>query len=478
MPVKALIALALLALALAPAASAQTASADYKEPYQRQALEIFRNIIGHRSAETHGKVPEVARYLAEQFKAGGFPASDVHVLPVALPGGEQTAVLIVRYRGEPSSKARPILFTAHMDVVDALPKDWKRDPFKLTEENGYFYGRGILDDKFGVTTLTTTFLRLKKSGYVPNRDLIIAFSGDEEAGMLSTRALVTTHRALTDAEFALNADGGGGVLNEAGEPERYLVQTSEKTYATFELTVTNPGGHSSTPRTDNAIYQLATVLKNIEAHRFPVMLNDATRAYFEAVARITPGKIGEAMGRLARDAADSAAAEVLWHEPEHVGITRTTCVATMLRAGHAENALPQSATATVNCRIFPGVAVADVEKTLMRVGGNPEVRIEVLDDPKASPASPLRDDVMDAVAVGVAKIRPGTTIIPYMAPYGTDGKEIRAAGIPTYGIMGVFMKNSDQFAHGLDERVPVRSFYDALEFWHTVMRRLSGAVTP
>jgi acetylornithine deacetylase/succinyl-diaminopimelate desuccinylase-like protein len=473
---KVLIPLAL--LALAPMLSAQTSSADYKEPYQRQALEIFRTLIGHRSAEGHGKVPEVARYLAEQFKAGGFPASDVHVLPVALPGGEETAVLIVRYRGEPSSKARPILFTAHMDVVDALPKDWKRDPFKLTEENGYFYGRGILDDKFGVTTLTTTFLRLKQSGYVPNRDLIIAFSGDEETGMLSTRALVTTHRALTDAEFALNADGGGGVLNEAGEPERYLVQTSEKTYATFELTVTNPGGHSSTPRTDNAIYQLASVLKRIEAHRFPVQVNEATRAYFEAVSKLSPGKVGDAMGRLALDPSDAAAAEVLWHEPEHVGITRTTCVATMLRAGHAENALPQSATATVNCRIFPGVTVAEVGETLMRAGGDPNVQMVVLDDPKASPASPIRDDVMDAVAQGVAKIRPGTTIIPYMAPYGTDGKEIRAAGIPTYGIMGVFMKDSDQFAHGLDERVPVRSFFDALEFWNTVIRRLSWTAVP
>jgi acetylornithine deacetylase/succinyl-diaminopimelate desuccinylase-like protein len=297
--------------------------------------------------------------------------------------------------------------------------------------------------------------------------------------MLTARALVSTHRALTDAEFALNADGGGGVLNEAGEPERYLVQTAEKTYATFELTVTNPGGHSSTPRDDNAIYELATVLKRIQAHRFPVQVNEVTRRYFEAVARITPGEVGEAMGRLARDPSDAEAAEVLWHEPEQVGITRTTCVATMLKAGHAENALPQTATATVNCRIFPDVEVADVGRTLLEVGGNPALQLEVLGEPRASPSSPVREDVMDAVSQGVARIRPGTPIIPYMAPYGTDGKEIRAAGIPTYGIMGVFIKDSDQFAHGLDERVPVRSFYDALEFWHTVLRRLAGAaVTP
>jgi len=465
-------------LTIASALAAQTSSADYTEPYQRQALEIFRRIISERSAATHGNVPKVARYLADQFRAGGFANEDVHVLPLTLPSGEETASLVVRYRGEPSSTLKPILFVGHMDVVDALPKDWERDPFTLSEENGYFFGRGILDDKFGVTTLTTTFLRLKREGFVPNRDLIIAFSGDEESGMLTTRALVTTHRALTDAEYALNADGGGGVLDEAGKPERYLVQTAEKTSATFELTVTNPGGHSSTPRDDNAIYELAQVLRKIQAYRFPVQVNEVTRRYFEAVSKLTSGKVGEAMGRLARDPKDAEAAEVLWHEPEQVGITRTTCVATMLRAGHAPNALPQSATATVNCRIFPGVAVADVGKTLLEVGGNPSVGLKVLGEPKASPSSTVRDDVMDAVAQGVAKIRPGTPIIPYMAPYGTDGKEIRAEGIPTYGIMGVFMKDSDQFAHGLDERVPVRSFYDALEFWHTVMRRLAGSATP
>jgi acetylornithine deacetylase/succinyl-diaminopimelate desuccinylase-like protein len=284
---------------------------------------------------------------------------------------------------------------------------------------------------------------------------------------------VTTHRELTDAEFALNADGGGGVLNDDGTPRAFLVQASEKTYATFELTVTNPGGHSSTPRTDNAIYQLARALGQVEAHRFPVRTNDATRAYFEAASRLDDGAVGEAMARLAADPDDAGAAEVLWHEPEQVGITRTTCVATMLRGGHAENALPQSATATVNCRIFPGVEVADVQETLQRVVGD-SVRMRVLGEPEASPASPLRDDVMDAVARGLERIRPGTPILPYMAPYGTDGKEVRRAGIPTYGIMGLFIKDSDQFAHGLNERVPVRSFYDALEFWHAVLGTLAG----
>jgi acetylornithine deacetylase/succinyl-diaminopimelate desuccinylase-like protein len=466
-------------LALAPAAAAQVPGATYTEPYQRRALEIFRTSIGYRTAASHGQVPALAGYLAAQFRAGGFPEADVHVLPLTLPDGETTASLVVRYRGDGSSGERPILLLAHMDVVDALPEDWERDPFTLVEDDGYFFGRGSADDKFGVTMLTATFLRLREEGFVPTRDLILAFTGDEETGMLTAHDLVTTHRALTDAAFALNADAGGGVLSEDGAPVRYLLQTSEKTYATFELTVTNPGGHSSTPRADNAIYELAAVLRNIEGYRFPVRANDATRSYFEAASRVTPGPVGEAMARFARNPDDSLAAEVLWREPEQVGITRTTCVATMLRAGHAENALPQSATATVNCRIFPGVEVSDVQETLRRVAGNPALQIRVLGEPVPSPASSPREDVMRAVAHGVERIRPGTPVIPFMAPYGTDGKEVRRAGIPTYGIMGLFIKDSDQFAHGLNERVPVRSFYDALEFWHVVLTALSGrAATP
>ncbi|MDH3455468.1 MAG: M20/M25/M40 family metallo-hydrolase [Gemmatimonadota bacterium] len=461
-------------LALPPAIVAQDSSADYREGYQQQALEIFRTSIGYRTAASHGQVPLLAHDLADRFRAGGFPAEDIHILPLTTADGEETTSLVVRYRGDGSSGRQPILLLAHMDVVDALPEDWERDPFTLIEEEGYFFGRGVTDDKFGVTMLTATFLRLKNEGFVPTRDLILAFTGDEETGMLTARDLVTTHRALTDAEFALNADAGGGVLGDDGRPLRFLVQTSEKTYATFELTVTNPGGHSSTPRTDNAIYELARALANIQAYRFPVRVNDATRGYFETVSRITPGPMGDAMARLAADPTDSLAAEVLWHEPEQVGITRTTCVATMLRAGHAENALPQSATATVNCRIFPGVEVADVEETLRRVARNPGVRIRVLDEPLPSPASPPRDDVMTAVTRGVERIRPGTPVIPFMAPYGTDGKEVRRAGIPTYGVMGIFMKDSDQYAHGLNERVSVRAFYDALEFWHTVITELAG----
>lgn len=292
--------------------------------------------------------------------------------------------------------------------------------------------------------------------------------------MLSAREMVTTHRALTDAEFALNDDGGGGLLDEKGEPVAFFLQTAEKTYATFELTVANPGGHSSTPRADNAIYDLAKVLQRLEAHRFPVMVSDATRLYLTEMSKITPGEAGKAMAALAANADNKAAADVLWALPEVVGITRTTCVATMLKGGHAENALPQSATATVNCRIFPGVEAADVQATLEKVAALPGLRIKALGSPMPSPASPLRDDVLQAVSAAVQSRYPGARVIPMMAPYGTDGLQTRRAGIPTYGVMGIFIKDSDQFAHGLNERVRVREFFGAQEYWKTLLTRLAG----
>ncbi|MCG8467046.1 MAG: M20/M25/M40 family metallo-hydrolase [Gemmatimonadetes bacterium] len=462
------------ALTWPASATTQDASSDYTEPYQRKALEMYRTGISYRTAVGHGQVPAYANYLAEQFRAGGFPEEDIHVLPYTVPLGEETASLVVRYRGDGSSGERPILLMGHMDIVDALPEDWERDPFTLLEEDGYFFGRGTIDDKFGVTALTATFLRLKAEGFVPTRDLIIGFSGDEETGMLTTRQLVTRHRALTDAEFALNADAGGGSLGDQGEGIAYSIQTAEKTYATFELTLRNPGGHSSTPRADNAIYELATVLKNIEAFRFPVRTNETTIAFFRASADVTPGPVGEAMRRFADNPDDAQAVEVLWGQPSFVGITRTTCVATMLRGGHAENALPQTATATVNCRIFPGVAVEEVRQTLLGGGDNDELEIEVLGDPMASPASQMREDVRSAVASAVESRFPGTAIIPYMAPSATDGREMRAAGIPTYGVMGLFMRSEEIFAHGLNERAPVRSFFEALEHWHTILTQLAG----
>ncbi len=469
-----LLASTLCVLTFVPDAGAQHSSADYTQPFQRKALEIYRSIVAMRTAAGQGKVPAMAEYLAEQFREGGFPSADVHVLPLTLPTGEKTAALVVRYRGDGSAARKPILLLAHMDVVDARREDWTRDPFTLVEENGYFFGRGSADDKFGVTSLTATFLRLKAEGFVPTRDLVIAFSGDEETGMLSARDLVTTHRALTDAEFALNDDGGGGQLDEDGTAVAFFIQTSEKTYATFEMTVTNPGGHSSTPRADSAIVDLAAVITRLAAFRFPIAMNDTTRAYLRAMSTLTPGPAGDAMARLAADPGDRAAADQLWRHPEVVGITRTTCVPTMLRAGHAENALAQSATVTVNCRIFPGESVEAVKATLQGVAELKDVKVSLLGEAIPSPASPVRDDVTAAVTASVHARYPGIPVIPYMAPYATDGREVRSAGIPTYGVMGLFMKDSDQFAHGLNERVPVQQLFGALEHWRGLLTSLAG----
>ena len=361
-----------------------------------------------------------------------------------------------------------------MDVVDALPKDWERDPFTLVEEDGYFFGRGTLDDKFGITTLTTTFLRLKADGFVPNRDLILGFTGDEETGMETTQALADDYRELTDAEYVLNAGGGGGFLDHTGKATAFMIQAAEKTYATFELTIRNPGGHSSLPRRDNAIYELAAVLKKIEAYTFPTRTNDITLGYFEKSSAVTPAPVSEAMKRFAANPEDEEALAVLRQSPMQNSVTRTTCVATMLSAGHAENALPQSATATVNCRIFPGVEVDDVRAKLFEVAGNDALEIEIIGDTDSSPASPINEEITAAVTEAVHKQHPDIPIIPYMAPYGTDGKVMRLAGMPTYGVMGLFIKEDDEFSHGLNERVQVDAFFGALEYWHDMLTDLAG----
>ena len=464
----------LIALSCSTAAHAQSRSTDYTADYQQTALEIYRHIISIRSAAGHGKVPEVANYLADQFRDGGFDDADIHVLSQTLSSGEETASLVVRYEGNDSSGREPILLIAHMDVVDALPQDWERDPFTLVEEDGYFFGRGTFDDKFGITTLTTTFLRLKAAGFVPNRDLILGFTGDEESGMETTRALATEYRELTDAEYVLNADGGGGFLDHNGKATAFMIQAAEKTFATFDLTIRNPGGHSSLPRSDNAIYELATVLKNIETYTFPTQTNDITLGYFDKTAAVTAGAAGDAMKRFAEDPTDEEALAVLRQSPMQNAVTRTTCIATMLSAGHAENALPQSATATINCRIFPGVEVEDVRAKLLEVGGNDALEIEIQGVPVSSPASPINEEITAAVTAAVHKQHPDIPIIPFMAPYGTDGKEMRRAGLPTYGVMGLFIKEDDEFAHGLNERVQVDVFYGALEYWHDMLTDLAG----
>ena len=456
---------AVVAVCLAPAVIAQ----DRSSAHARKTLEIYRTIIEIDTSKNTGNTPKVAKYLADELIAAGFPPEDVEV--VMMP---PTAALIARYRGNLSSGRKPILLLGHMDVVEANAEDWERPPFELTQDDTYFYARGAIDNKFGIAQLTSTFIRLKKEGFVPDRDLIIAFSGDEESSMLTTRMLAHERPDLAEAEFALNSDAGGGALDKDGNAITYRIQAAEKTYATWELTITNPGGHSSRPRTDNAIYDLSDAIRRIEAHRFPVRWSDMTRDYFRTTGRNLGGELGEAMIRFADNPEDAAAAERLATEPSYVGTTRTTCVVTMLRAGHAENALPQSATATVNCRIFPGIAVADIEETLRDVVGNPATQWTLLTDAVESPISELREDVSAAVSKAVHSRYPDVPIIAYMESGGTDGMHFRRAGIPTWAASGAFMNPDDMYAHGLNERVPIRTFYEALDHWSIILRELAG----
>jgi len=437
--------------------------------HAQKTLEIYTRIVGVESSKNLGNVPEIANYLAAELIAAGFPEEDVEVVPLG-----ETASLIAKYRGDGSSGKAPILLLGHMDVVEALAADWERPPFELTTDDVYFYGRGTIDNKFGVAQLTSTFIRLKKEGFVPDRDLIIAFSGDEETGMLTTRMLAFERKDLAGAEFALNSDAGGGDLNAAGEPVVYLIQAAEKTYATWEMTVRNPGGHSSRPRPDNAIYDLADAITRIQNYRFPVRWSEMTLAFFEETGEQLGGELGEAMMQFANNPRDEAASDRLAIESSYVGTTRTTCVVTMLQAGHAENALPQSATATVNCRIFPGVPVAAVENALKHVVENEAIEFNQLEEATESPVSPLRPDVVTAVKKAVHARYPGLKVMGYMESGGTDGMHFRKAGIPTLAVSGVFMDPDEMYAHGLNERVPVQAFYDALDHWSIILRSLAG----
>jgi acetylornithine deacetylase/succinyl-diaminopimelate desuccinylase-like protein len=455
-------------LCTALAAAGDPAPATAPPAVREQAREIFAHIVGIESSIGKGKVPLVAKYLAERFQAGGFPAADIHILPLG-----ETASLVVRYRGN-GRGGRPIDFMAHMDVVTAKRGDWQRDPYRLIEENDFFFGRGTSDVKQEVALLTATFLRLKAEGFVPTRDLIITFSGDEETAQATARDLVTAHRDLVDAEFALNGDGGGGVLSEgSAKPLIFYVQGAEKSSAEFLLTTHNPGGHSSAPRPDNAIYELADALKSLQHYEFPVKWNEWTLGDFKAASQVNSGPLGAAMAKFAADPGNAAAAAEISKDPAFVGRLRTTCVATMLAGGHAENALPQSATATVNCRIFPGTSPADVQKTLQGLVG-PKVEVKQGYDALVSDASPMRADVMNAVAKAVQAADPGAPVVPTQAAYATDGAVFRSAGIPTYGVGSVFIMDSEEFAHGLNERIRVKEFYNGLIYWDVLIKALAG----
>jgi acetylornithine deacetylase/succinyl-diaminopimelate desuccinylase-like protein len=430
-----------------------------------ETMGMLKHAISIHTAEGEHQVPVLAAYLADKLKAGGFAASDVEIIPVG-----ETAALVARYRG--TGEGKPILLSGHMDVVAAKRKDWTRDPFTLIEENGYLYGRGSADMKTAVVVLVETLIRLKHEGFKPRHDLILLLSGDEESAMASTRELAKRYH---DAEFLLNADAGGGTLDPAtGKPTVYEIQAAEKTYADFQISLTSPGGHSSEPDAHNAIYRLAHVIDRVAAYQFPPMINDITRGSLQASGAHTPGALGAAMTRFAAHPDDAAAAATISADPAYVGQIRTTCVATMLNGGHALNALPQSASVNVNCRIFPGTPVDSVRDTLVKVIADTSATITVLPPPPIeSPASPLRKDVIAAVTDAMHQRFPGVQVVPGMSAGASDSMYFRNAGIPSYGTDAAFTKPDDTFAHGLNEKLPASEVGAGLEFWHRVLMQLA-----
>ncbi len=451
--------------------SAEITSAEYTDPWQVYAHDLLRDSVAFKSVRGEKQVVPLVEFLAQKYIDAGFPDEDVHILPLD-SDGEPVATLVVRYRGSSTSK-RPVLFLAHTDVVVAAG-EWERDPFVLTEEAGYYWGRGVLDDKFATTILTTNFARLKAEGFVPERDLILAFTGDEETRMWSTRSLTEDNFELINAEFAFNLDAGAGRISADFKPIATFLQFAEKMYISFEVTARNPGGHSSKPTLDNAIADLAKAITAIHDYDFPVRSNNETRTYFAEMGKLTDGELGDAMRRFAADPYDQAAADFLKGQPEQVGITRTTCVPTLLSGGHAENALPESATLTVNCRVYPGVSVAEVKQTLQDVIDDPAIEVSAVDEYSLSPASVIRDDIYPLIDAAMPEQYSGVPIVPFMAPYTTDGVYFRRAGIPTYGLFGMFLRDEEDQSHSSNESLPIDRFYEALAFWYRLTQSSSA----
>ena len=449
------LALAAILLAAAPA-QARPADTD-------TAKTILKDSIAIPTVKGRGKVPELAAYYAGVLKEAGFADADIVITPMG-----ETATLEVTFAG--TGKAKPILMLGHMDVVEADAADWTRDPFVAVEEDGYIFGRGSEDNKFDIAMMVATLAQLKKDGFKPKRSIILILTGDEETAMVTTQAMAEKHRG---AELALNGDGGGGLIGEDGKAKYYALQAGEKTYADYILEVTNPGGHSSRPADPNAIVQLSHALAKIGAYKFAPQQNELTRVGLPIVADQVGGAAGEALRPLAPNPPHTAAVGPIPAHPQYVGPIRTTFAPTLVKGGHAENALPQRATANVNCRIFPGVSIEAVKTELEAVIGDSAIKVTVLDNPVASDASPLRADVMAAVTRAVHARFPGLPIIPSMSAGATDSLHFRAVGVPSYGVAGLFSKASDSYAHGLNERVPVDAIPGALAHWDSLLRDLS-----
>jgi acetylornithine deacetylase/succinyl-diaminopimelate desuccinylase-like protein len=457
---------AVLAALLSTSALAAPPIAGASDPaLHDKALELLKKGIGFRTVIPGDQVPVYAAYLKSVLVQSGFKPEDVTITPVA-----GSATLTARYPGT-DPKKKPILIIDHMDVVEAKPADWTRDPFTAVVENGYVFGRGAVDDKFDVSIVITVLGQLKKEGWKPGRDLILALSGDEETLMQTARKLAQDFKGV---ELVLNGDGGGGLIGEDGKPVLYEVQGAEKTYADFSIEVTDPGGHSSRPGKTNAIYQLGQDLGRLAAYKFPAMRSELTDAYFKASAASTKGPAGDVIRRYVANPDDPAAVEALAADRDFVGQLRTTCVTTMIEGGHAPNALPQKATANVNCRIFPGTSSESVRETLVKVIADPAAKVTRQNDGSIdAPASPLRPDVLAAVTKAVHARFPGLPIVPSMAAGASDSMFFRALGVPAYGVSGLFMKSSDDFAHGLNERAPVDAIDGDLAHWESLLKDLA-----
>jgi acetylornithine deacetylase/succinyl-diaminopimelate desuccinylase-like protein len=456
-------------LAVAAALASGTIVVAQSGPNEQRVREIYKELIEINTTDSVGSTTKAAEAVAARLKAAGFPDADVQVLGPNPRKGN----LVARYRG--TGARRPILLLAHTDVVEARREDWSFDPFTFLEKDGYFYGRGTSDDKAMAAGFTANLIRLKQEGYKPDRDLILALTADEEGGQSNgVDWLLKNHKDLIDAAFAINEGGGGEMKN--GKYLEMAVEASEKVYQDFHLEVKNAGGHSSLPVRDNAIYHLAAGLERLSRFEFPVELNEVSRAYFERSAAVqTDPKVAADMKAVAQQPPDlQAAARLSASSPFYNSVLRTTCVATMLAGGHAPNALPQTATANVNCRILPGVDASSVKDTLVKVLDDPKIALTFVGAAKPSPPSPLTPEIMGPIETITKEMFPGVVVVPVMETGATDGLYLRNAGIPTYGVDGTFGDVDDIRAHGKDERVGVKQFYDGVEFQYRLIKMLSG----
>ncbi|HWP89538.1 MAG TPA: M20/M25/M40 family metallo-hydrolase [Burkholderiales bacterium] len=449
-----------------------TVLAQTQNSEQKQFREIYQELVEINTTDSAGDNTQAARAMAARLKAGGYTDADVQV--IVPPGGPKKGNLVARLKCGGAKK--PLLLLAHLDVVEAKREDWERDPFKLVEENGYFYARGASDDKSMAAAFVANMIRMKREGFMPNRDIILALTADEEiipTQFSGVEYLLKNHRNLIDAALALN-EGGSGLLDKTGKPLYHGIQAGEKVFQTFRLEVTNPGGHSARPSRDNAIYHLADGLSRLGKFDFPFKLNEVTRAYFERTATVESGQLAADMKAILHNPPDPQALARIGNLPPYNALVRTTCVATMLDAGHATNALPQRARGVVNCRIMPDESVAEVQKTLVRVMADDKISIKPDGVAVSSPAPPLSAEILDPVNKITADMWPGTPVIPTMLVAATDGRFLNNAGIPTYGISGMFRDLDGGGVHGLNERIRVKSLYDGQEFLYRLVKALGS----